>query len=251
MKKRLLLVGIVFMAIIVAIPLAIQYRFSHPNPGRIMRLSKEFWIHRGLYNGVTVFENTIAAFDSAKSKGLRGIELDIYYIDSINDFIVTHDIPNTYGLPILLLSDVVKRYDTSFYYWFDLKNLCTENQEQIANRFKAITPLPVRKKVFIESGAAKPLGYLATLGFNSIYWIQYNRTHFAKSFLKKMMIKWDCIRYQFDGVSMGMTLVDEDFFDSFEHIPKFIFHIYTPELYQQVKDRSHIAVFLMDYLPTE
>nr|MBP6315850.1 hypothetical protein [Chitinophagaceae bacterium] len=251
MKRRILLLLIVFMALTAIIPMAIEYQFNQLNTGRPNRLSNEQWIHRGLYNGITVFENTVAAFDSAKDMGLKGIELDIFYIDSINDFVVTHDLPNPYGLPPLLLSDVISRYDSSYYYWFDLKNLSTENQEKITARFQDITPAHVKTKVYIESGAAKPLGFLAKSGFNTIYWIQYNRTHFIKSFLKKIWIKWDCIRYKFDGVSMGMTLADEDFFESFETIPKFIFHIYTPELFLQVKNRSNIAVYLMDYLPTE
>lgn len=251
MKRRILLPLIVFIALVAAIPAAIEYQFNHLADCRLNKLSNEQWIHRGLYNGINVFENTLAAFDSAKAMGLHGIELDIFYIDSIHDFVVTHDLPNPFGLPPLLLSDVIKRYDTTFYYWFDLKNLSTENQQKIADRFQSIIPKPVKTKVYIESGAASPLGFLAKSGFNSIYWIQYNRTHFLKSMVKKLWIKWDCIRYGFDGVSMGMTLADEDFFSSFEKIPKFIFHIYTPELFQQIKNRGNIAVYLMDYLPTE
>lgn len=229
----------------------IHYIFNQKQYPTARLPQQEHWIHRGLYDNKKVFENTIAAFDSARSKDIKGIELDIFYVDSLNDFVVTHDMPNKYALPTLLLSEVVDKYDSSFSYWLDLKNLGYENMALIAAKLYKILPLHLRQKAFIESANAAPLSYLAEKGFNTIYWIQYSRTNFLKKLYKTTLIKWNFIQYKFAGGTMAASMTDEDFFESFRAVPKYIFHIYTPELYNKVKNQPNIAVYLMDYIPAE
>jgi glycerophosphoryl diester phosphodiesterase len=217
--------------------------------------SKSTWVHRGLYDNKVVFENTIASFDSAKKSDVyHGIELDVFYIDSLKDFFVTHDFPNGYGLPSLSLCEVLHRYQDSFYYWIDLKNLTSENKIELFNAFcntfqKA--KFTSSSKLFIESGNANALGYLASKKLNTIYWIQYNRDNFFKKFLKKLYVQYNFLHYDFKGATIGASMVDEDFKTSFRSIPKFIFHIYNPAINMQMSDQPNIAVKLIDYIPNK
>lgn len=224
---------------------SIHYFFSIK---KYPRIENEKWIHRGLYDNKLIFENTIAAFDSAKNNKINGVELDVFFVDTLNNFIVSHDLPNRYGLPKLLLSEVLQHFDTTFSYWLDLKNLKNENKELIKVSLDKLLNPAIRKKIFIESGNAIPLGYLADNNLNTIYWVQYNRTNVFKKFLKKMWIQWNCLKYPYKGVSIGANLADEDFFKSFANIPKYIFHIYNPELFSKIQNQENVAVYLMDYI---
>lgn len=227
----------------------IHFIFNHRQYRAAGLPQQEYWIHKGLYDNKTVFENTIAAFDSARKKNIKGLELDIFFIDSLNDFVVTHDIPNRYTLPPLLFSDVIKRYDSAFTYWLDLKNLNNENMAPVSARLYSILGKKLKHKAFIESANAAPLGYMTANGFNTIYWIQYDRTNFLRKLYKTTLIKWNFIQYKYTGGTMAASMTDEDFFENFKAVPKFIFHIYTPELYNKVKNQPNIAVYLMDYIP--
>ena len=210
---------------------------------------KAHWMHRGLYDNKTIYENTLAAFDSALNKNIAGIEFDLFYIDSINDFVISHDLPNRFGLTPLLLSNVFKTYDTSFSYWLDLKNLTDDNKQEIAHLLNKQLIGDLKSKAYIESGNAVPLGFLANQGFRTIYWVQYNRTNWVKKFLKKKLIQWYCIQYPFSGLTIAASMADKDFFDSFGKIPTFIFHIYTPNQYHLIQNQTNVAVYLMDYIP--
>jgi hypothetical protein len=229
----------------------IHYLFSIKKYPSSSLPHKEHWIHKGLFNNKTVFENTLPAFDSAHGQHIQGLEMDVYYIDSLNDFIVTHDLPNRYHLPALKLSEVLSRYDTAFSYWLDLKNLTDENKEPISLRFKSMLSPAMTAKVYIESGNAPELGYLAAQKLKTIYWIQYNRTNIFKKWIKQTLIKWQFIQYPFEGATIGASMTDDNFFETFQPVPKFIFHIYTPELYGKVQQQGNIAVYLMDYMPAE
>lgn len=227
----------------------VQFAFNQWSSHTLQMPRKAHWMHRGLYDNKTIYENTLAAFDSALHKNIEGIEFDLFYIDSLNDFVISHDLPNRFGLPPLHLSTVLKRYDTSFSYWLDLKNLNEINKQAIVHQLNKLLVGTLKSKVYIESGNASPLGYLANQGFRTIYWVQYNRTNWLKKYLKKKVIQGYCLKYPFAGVSIAASMADEDFFDSFGNIPSFIFHIYTPEQYHQIKNHSNISVYLMDYIP--
>ncbi len=249
MKRWLFKVICCLLLILTACVILIKYAFRTKTYQKAGHPAHAHWIHRGLYDNKMVFENTIAAFDSARKMNITGIELDLFYIDSLHNFYVTHDLPNGFGLPPLLLSEVIEKYDTSFSYWFDLKNLTEENMERIHFGLLEIVPGEVLKKVFIESAEADALGYLAESGFNTIYWIQYNRENWIKKAFKKLFIQWKFVRYKYVGGTTAATLADEDFFTTFDPVPKFIFHIYTPQQYNSLQSHDNVAVYLMDYIP--
>ena len=211
--------------------------------------ASSLWIHRGLFDNKMVFENTIPAFDSALKQHFKGIELDIYYVDSINDFVVTHDMPNQFHLPELRLITVIQRYGNQFFYWLDLKNLNEHNQELIAQRMNVILDQNLREKVFIESGHASALGYLTTQHLQTLYWIQYERKNAVKRFLKKLYIHSCFWRYHYTGASIGAVMADEDFFSSFDYIPQFVFHIYAAAELEKLKQKKNTVVHLVDFIP--
>ncbi|MCC7028998.1 MAG: hypothetical protein IT257_01745 [Chitinophagaceae bacterium] len=247
MLQVVLVIGLVFCLFIGLI----HYLFSIKKFPVSGLPQQQYWIHKGLFNNKTVFENTIPAFDSAYRQHLSGVEMDVFYIDSINDFIITHDLPNRYQLAPLRLSEVFLKYDTAFSYWLDLKNLNDVNKERITLKFKSLMTPSLSAKVFIESANAAALGYLAAQKLNTLYWIQYNRTNFIRKWFKLTLIKWQFIQYRYCGATIAASMTDEPFFETFKEVPKFIFHIYTPELYRTVQKQQNTAVYLMDYLPAQ
>ncbi len=238
-----------FLVVLVATVIAIHVAFSFKTFENKIPDDASLWIHRGLYDNKHVFENTLPAFDSAQKHHFKGIELDVFYVDSLHDFFVTHDMPNRYQQAPLKLSEVLLRYQDSFYYWVDLKNLLASNQTVIKERFEELLKGSLKQKVFIESGNAGSLGFLANHQFQTLYWIQYNRDQGLKKFLKKTLIKMYFLKYPYAGGSIGANMADEDFFESFASIQKFIFHIYTPELLQLFKNKENTSVHLIDFIP--
>lgn len=254
MKNYLNIFKRIALTILIALTVtvfAIHVVFSFKTYKNQIPADASLWIHRGLYDNKQVFENTLAAFDSAKTHGFRGIELDVFFIDSLHDFYVTHDMPNKYQQFPLKLSEVLNRYQLGFYYWLDLKNLHASNQTAIKNRFEELVKGSLKQQVFIESGNAAALGFLANHQFQTLYWIQYNRDHWWKKYLKKTFIKMYFLKYPYAGGSIGANMANDDFFESFAPIQKFIFHIYTPELLEVFKNKSNTSVHLIDFIPTK
>lgn len=252
MKKLLRLtlkIGMLLLVLIGVYSMVLQWSLHRRRTSISIPKESSLWMHRGLYDNKQVFENTIPAFDSALHQHLKGIELDIFYVDSLNDFVVTHDMPNKYNLPTLRLTDILQRYGTKFYYWLDLKNLNSDNQEAITLRFKAILSAPVKEKVYIESGHASALGYLTSQHFQTLFWVQYERHNLIKGFLKKLYIHSCFWRYHYTGASIGAVMADEDFFKSFDYIPQFVFHIYTPAELEKFKQKKNTSVHLIDFIP--
>ena len=196
---------LILLTIFFSVPFVLDIALGFKKYKIQISASENKWIHRGLYDNKFVFENTMKAFDSARLAGFSGIELDVFFHDSLQDLVVTHDFPNQYNQPILLFSEVMKKYADSAFFWVDLKNLNATNQMQIANCFQKSISVENRKHIYIESGSANPLQYLASEGYNTIYWVQYNRTNFMKKYLKKNWIKYNLFNNMDCWFKIGLT----------------------------------------------
>jgi|694.fasta_scaffold17712_6 glycerophosphoryl diester phosphodiesterase len=254
MLKLIIRIGLICTVLLFILHFTINYLFAHKLNNQQLHI--EFgrsWIHRGLYDNKIVYENTIAALDSASQYStIHGIELDIFYIDSLYDFVVTHDMPNKFGLPILKLSDVLQRYQGKWNYWLDLKNLTDDNKIDINKAMKQCCEkanFANLNLLYIESGEADALGYLASKKWNTLYWIQFNRTEAWRQYLKVMKIKTDFIYYNYSAASIGETFFDEVYQDYFHQMPSFVFHIYDRASYNRVHSHANANVYLMDYIP--
>lgn len=201
------------------------------------------WAHRGLHTEHP--QNSIQAFKAALDSGFEGVELDVFYIERLNDFVVSHD-PQISGSEdtLLRLEKVLQRFEDSLYYWVDLKNLNRKNYQDIRLLLNETSKFfNVKDKLFIESAAAVPLGNLAKSGFKTLYWAQYNR-NFPKRWLKLKLIKLYMILYPYSGVSCQHDYCTNDFIKHFYKKNIFIFTINSEEEFLRLK--PYMKVFLTD-----
>jgi glycerophosphoryl diester phosphodiesterase len=141
------------------------------------------WAHRGLH--INHPQNSLEAFSAALKSGFEGVELDVFFYEDINQFIVSHDEPLSKQLDTFLtLESVFATFEDSLYYWLDLKNLNPKNYPAIKENLERLSSkYPIKEKLYIESANAIPLGKLAKAGFNTLYWVQYSRNQ-PKRFFK-------------------------------------------------------------------
>ncbi len=189
------------------------------------------WDHRGLQLDSTESENSLLSYDHAIAEGAKGIEMDIFYDDSLADFVISHDRP--YQLQadssVMMLSQVMAQYGQSIYYWLDLKNLSLQNRNAVAQRMQhLLDSLSLAEQVYIESGESRA-AYLLTRhsSLNLILWIQYNSKKSIVASLKKLYYKMLIGMGDFSAVSRGYRYADEDFRAAFGDFPCYIFHIYS------------------------
>lgn len=216
--------------------------FKTPTP------SCEIWSHRGIVSD-SLKENTIKAFAASKDGGATGIEVDVFWIDSLQECIVMHDMDTSSNLRDMLnLTDVVIRFKDSLKYWIDLKNLTNKNAPLLKQYFQKLVQQQASKaKVCVESGNADALASIKTASIQTIYWIQFNRSNPIRKWLKLKYLKRKIANAQFDGYSVAVKLFDPDYQEYFSGLPTYLFH----GTYKQYKklclnDSFNIQVVLVD-----
>jgi hypothetical protein len=201
------------------------------------------WAHRGLH--IDHPQNTLEAFSAAMKSGFEGVELDVFFNEDLNQFIVSHDVPLSNHLDTFLtLEEVFASFEDSLYYWLDLKNLNTKNYPAVKENLERLSSkYPIKENLYIESANAIPLGKLAKAGFNTLYWVQYSREQ-PKRFLKLKLIKINFILFPYSGVSCQHDYCTNDFIKLFNTKNLFIFTINSQEEYVRLK--PYMKVFLSD-----
>jgi len=89
--------------------------WPQPVPDKKRLMNCKIISHRGEYNNITIFENTIPAFENSFKKGIWGIELDLRWTKDLHP-VIFHD-PNLerlfhadIGISQLSLSDLQKQF---------------------------------------------------------------------------------------------------------------------------------------------
>lgn len=201
------------------------------------------WAHRGLH--LDHPQNSLESFSAALKSGFEGVELDAFFYEDLNLFIVSHDEPSSSQLDTFLtLEEVFATFEDSLHYWLDLKNLNAKNYLAVRNKLETLSSkYPIKEKLYIESANAFPLGKLAKKKFNTLYWVQYSRNQ-PKKFLKLKLIKIFFIVFPYSGVSCQHDYCTNDFIKLFNTKNLFIFTINFEEEYIRLK--PYMKVFLTD-----
>lgn len=160
-------------------------RFFYENNDKI-------WAHRVLTEDE--FNNSSQVFN--------GVEIDLYF-DSLNNyFLIKHDkIVNNQTL-----QDFLASVDNGkMFYWFDLKNLSSNNYKKSYNKFLSLDSIfKLNNRIIIES---KNINYLSDFkNFNTSYWLKdYS---FFSSLFNIYKIKSDLIKFSPNAISCDYKSVD-------------------------------------------
>jgi glycerophosphoryl diester phosphodiesterase len=202
------------------------------------------WSHRGINNS-GLEENSIKAFEHVLKKGLKGIEIDVFWDEKSERLLVTHDQPKQ-NTNYKDLGVFISRFKDSTSYWIDLKNLTCNNQSAIE---KAITAmLSAQNKsinIFIESQNGWALRNFDSPGIKTIFWAQFNRSG-LKRIAKLIYLKSIIAVSSFNGISCSYKLYDKDFMNNFDGFSIFLFHLNNEQIKQIILKRSSVHVLLAD-----
>ena len=246
MRRFLLLFFLVIIGLSILFLKWVDVAFSRKSFAENLGATPQYWSHRGL--GENLQPNTIAAFESARSKGAEGLEIDIFYDEKLNTLVVSHDYPYTkYNDTIQKLPDFFSRFRDSTHYWLDFKNLSLSNATKVS---AILNPLldsfGIRSMVFVESAEAMALGNLARKDIRSLYWVQYNRDNFLVKWLKLHYLKFRLLSAPYSGITTAYEFYDDDFRDNFGHVPTFVFHPPDSTAVNKISTNDGLEVVLTD-----
>lgn len=211
------------------------------------------WAHRG-YRGETglVAENSMAAFELAASHGASGIELDIFYDDELDAFVVSHDKPyHKHKGNILLLSEVLERFGSQFYYWLDFKNLKHMSTGQIeyatAKMIAMLEEAGIQQKTLVESQNPKALAFFADAGIRTSFWIRLNPeigrlTYWYRLFKVRYLLQ----RYSIPAISMDHTQYDKRLYNLLPVEELYLFTVNDEAKLEELAADRKVRIILSD-----
>jgi hypothetical protein len=216
----------------------------------ITNITPQVWSHRGV-NDKGLEENSIKAFEYALNKGLKGIEVDVFWDEKSEKLLVTHDQPKQ-NTTYKDLGVIISRFKDSTSYWIDLKNLTCKNQAAIEKVIRAYISAQNKKiDLYIESQNGWALRNFDSPEIKTVFWPQFSRSG-LKRFIKLIYLKSIIAISSFDGLSCSYKFYDKDFMDNFDGFALFIFHLNNNQIQQMARKRSSVYVLLADgdYLST-
>ncbi len=203
----------------------------------------ELWAHRGFH--INYEQNSIGAFSAALKTGFKGIELDVFYDNSLNKFVVQHDTPYRIDTTSLFLENVFERFGDSLRYWIDLKNLNKQNVDNISDRLLSLfVKYKTGNKCYIESAKGYLLQQLAKRNIQCLYWVQFGRS-ILKRTLKTTYIKWLLLTSDFVGITTHHRLYDNLFIHHFGNESIYVFTVNDAQTLKKM-DLSTVKVILTD-----
>jgi len=226
-RRSLRLISWIFF--LFAIAVISIFMLADSQPYRAIFKPSQVWAHRGYTENHA--QNSIPAFREAIRLGASGVEMDVYWDDSLHTFVISHDKP--YRLPygqILTLPMVMDSLPVQeLFLWLDLKNLNKENAAVIIDSLQSLLAKHgAQKQVFVESENGWQLRKLDKVGIRTLYWVQYARS-FPKKYIKLTYIKAMLLCSDFDGISTAYYLYDTSFQLNFSNYPIFVWYINDAE----------------------
>jgi glycerophosphoryl diester phosphodiesterase len=185
----------------------------------------QIWAHRGYSE--EFLPNSIPAFNAAIELGAGGIEMDLFWDDDLNTFVVSHDKPyiKPYDQLLTLPQVLDSLSDVKINYWLDLKNLEKGNVKQVIDSLnELLDQYNCRQRVFVESEHGWLLRRIEKANIRTIYWVQFGRT-WPRQMLKRTYVNLILLFSDFDGITTANFLFDETFRRHFNNYPVFVWHV--------------------------
>ncbi|MBX2959506.1 MAG: hypothetical protein KF732_06065 [Flavobacteriales bacterium] len=212
--KRAFIVLFILIAFVSAIFIVVQIQFNRLKvpPFFYENPPQKFWAHRGYsINGADYSPNN---FQLAKNAGFEGIELDLFYSIELKTFLVAHDMPLE---DTLLIEDVLDETQNSFYYWFDLKNLNSQNVDEVITQLETLNEsYQLQHHFMVESKEARSLYQLTKARIHTCLWLKTPRPQqLFQFYFWKTINMLTLMYYDFDAISIPYFIYRYQEYESF------------------------------------
>ena len=174
---------------------------------------QHLYIHKG-----GIKENNLTNDIKKSIDNNLNIEIDIFYDNSINDFIISHD---DYKLQNVDSIDIILKYanNKNIYFWFDLKNLHKSDVFKIYRKL-IYYQNKYNFNYFIESLCIYKLNILSLLGIKTSFWISNNYEFIYISFSNYYSMNYE------------LYLNNKFFIDNFVKKPIILFTVNNKKIYK-------------------
>ncbi len=253
-KSGLSLTGKIIVVNLVSLPIllilvfvVINYKFfSHSVSNSFYDANYKVWAHRGYYKKFP--ENSIESFSEAFDRGVQGVELDIFFDEGLQDFIVSHDIPyKLHKNKLLMLEKVFSSVGNRGYFWVDFKRLDSVHNIDIAvdKMERLLRKFDLFEKVIIESTEGFLLRKFSQKGMHTSYWLQFPTIRalvWIKDFGYRAIIAFS----NFSAVSMDYRDYSNYIKRNYSHLPIHLFTINKKEEVVELINNCEVKVVLSD-----
>lgn len=199
--KRVLIILFILFAIILTFFIVVQLQFNglKSSPFFYKNQTQKFWAHHGY--SLKGAPYSILDIQFAVNEGFDGVELDLFYSPELNTFLVAHHEPIS---DTLLIEDVLDVSGNLIHYWFDLKNLNSQNVGEVIIRLEELNELyQLQHHFMVESKDAKNLQQLTEKGIHTCLWLNSPRPqNFFRFHFWKMVNKITLVFYDYDAISI-------------------------------------------------
>jgi len=210
------------------------------------------WGHRGYFKDYP--ENSIESFSEAFDRGAHGVELDIFFDNNLQDFIVSHYYPyNLVNGKLLTLENVFSAVGNRGYFWVDFKQLdavpdvdfVVDKMERLIKKFNLLD------KVIIESTKGILLRKFSQKSIHTSYWIVFppkgklSPFRFIlriKDFLYRSLIGFS----NFSAISMFHNHYNNYTKKTYSHLPIHLFIVNDKDKLSKYIDYNAVKVILSD-----
>lgn len=177
---------------------------------------QKIWVHKGfLKSGESYSNNRLIEI---LERGYEGVEIDVFYSESLDKFIVSHDFPIQ---DTIFLEEYLTSTENKLKYWFDLKNLKTADVELVSKAFHNINKkFNLNNQFIIESKEASKLGELSNEGFYTCFWIATPaKSDWFKYSYFSIKNKLSICYYDYSAISMPYYKYKFKEYDEYKHFP--------------------------------
>jgi len=239
--------SIIVLSIVAAISLAfyiyVSYKFNSTKYQHKLSSTPQVWAHSAYLD--LQRSNPLKVIEKAFLNGARGIELDVFFDENTQRFVLSHDAPYfRYGGKLFYLHQVFERFKSRGYYWIDFKNLSFSNYEKARSRMlNLLTKHKLFHHVYVESTHGLLLRTYSQKGIRTIFWIVYenNWTRHFKILYIKSIIAFS----RFNAISSPYQRVGDSYFmKTFSHLPIFLFTLNKKHLFNRYIQDKRVRVIL-------
>ena len=216
----------------------LKYRFNQQN-------DMEIWAHRGITSD-SIAENSIAAFSNASDLGFKGLEIDVFYSDRIDMFIVSHDAIKE-GTYFTLEKALEELKDRNLGYWLDFKNSVFLGgkdaiTEKSIRRLKLLQDKYNLTRLYVETKSIVFANDLHQNGVKSIYCITSETDNFFDMFQEMSLLNI----YEFDALTFDYTKISKKLASKMTGIPIFTYTINDKNDFLKISQYKNVQVVLSD-----
>ena len=217
------------------------------------------WATRGLVSDPSQADiasagNSIETVRHAHAMGAPGTEIDVFFDTTLNQYVVSHDVPyNLKHGELLTLQTLLAAVSDELFIWLDFKHLRDLDTNGVANAVASLEAIAVdtnlKERLYIEGADPVNLGKFAHAGFKTIFDVHpyadtYPGTAFVASIYKLAFYLND-----FSVMAMKYGKVDKPVFGSdmqasLGNIPVFIYHVPEVTILEELSALPNVRVLL-------